>query len=381
MNPFLHYRERLWSYQAARASGWSDARFVEQVNALDTAVAEVDGHGFKSTPFVSADALGDALGLARGRLWIKDDTENVGGSHKARHLFGVALQHAVDGDSDGELAIASCGNAALAAAVVARAARRPIAVFIPTWADPNVVRRLEALEARIVVCERRAGEAGDPAYLRFAEAVADGAVAFSCQSTMTPATLDGGRTIGWELADQMREHSLTGTVRVYVQVGGGALATSLWLGLSEGLAENDRSIAPSLYPVQTCACAPLARAWALLRNTATDRREWPAHARAQPERFMWAWEPVGTSAAMGIVDDVTYDWTMIVTAMAERGGEPVVVAEPEVLRAHALIHAHTPIDADATGSSGLAGVVHDAARGRISDDDTVVVLATGVTRR
>ncbi len=35
------------------------------------------------------------------------------------------------------LAIASCGNAALAAATLARAAAWPIEVFVPDWADPR----------------------------------------------------------------------------------------------------------------------------------------------------------------------------------------------------------------------------------------------------
>ena len=34
--------------------------------------------------------------------------------------------------------ISSCGNAAIGAAVVARAARRRLRVFIPTWADETI---------------------------------------------------------------------------------------------------------------------------------------------------------------------------------------------------------------------------------------------------
>ncbi|NIR37703.1 MAG: hypothetical protein GWN79_06755, partial [Actinobacteria bacterium] len=82
-------------------------------------------------------------------------------------------------DDGSPLAIASCGNAALAAAVVARAEQRDLRVFIPTWADEAVVEDLERLDARIEVCERREGESGDPTYLRFLEAVDDGATPFS----------------------------------------------------------------------------------------------------------------------------------------------------------------------------------------------------------
>ena len=165
-NPFVRYRRRFHSYHVARAAGWGDQRYVELVEELDAAVAEVDGGGFRVTPLVRAPALDAELGLAGG-IWIKDETGNVSGSHKARHLMGVMLALRVaesTGAADPEtpLAIASCGNAALAAAVVARAARRRLLVFVPPSAEPAVVERLRALQAEIEVCERQAGESGDP---------------------------------------------------------------------------------------------------------------------------------------------------------------------------------------------------------------------------
>ena len=54
----------------------------------------VDGRGFRMTPMARQPALAAALGLA-GDLWIKDETGNVWGSHKARHLMGVMLYLAV----------------------------------------------------------------------------------------------------------------------------------------------------------------------------------------------------------------------------------------------------------------------------------------------
>lgn len=381
MNPFVHYRTRLDSYRLAARRGWSDERFVALVRGLDESVASVQGHGFQCTPFDAHPDLASAFGLDRDRLWIKDDTGNVGGSHKARHLFGVLVHLAVAGDTKGELAIASCGNAALAAAVMARAVGRSLSVYIPAWADAAIVSHLETLGARIVVCDRQAGEHGDPTYLRFTQAVAEGAVPFSCQATTTPTTLDGGRTLGWELADQMAERGIEGTVRLYVQVGGGALASAAWAGLREGIERLALGIRPVMHPVQTTACAPLARAWSLLERESPDADERMALARSEPARFMWAWDNVGASAASGILDDVTYDWLHIAKAMSESGGRPVTVTEEQVLRAHRLVHAHSAIDADATGTSGLGGVLQDTGRGRLGRDDHVVALVTGVTRR
>ena len=392
-NPFLRYRTRLDSYGVAVAGGWSDAEFVSLVERLDEAVAAVAGHGFVVTPCDEYPALADAIGVTVP-VHVKDDTRNVGGSHKARHLFGVLLHLAVSPPKPGELAIASCGNAAVAAATVARAVDRPLRVFIPTWADPAVVRLLTTLGANIEVAERRPGEDGDPTYLRFTEAVAAGAVPFSVQATSTPTTLDGGRTIGWELADQLPDPA--GRVRLFIQIGGGALASSAWMGLHEGRP----TVAAMLHPVQTEACAPLARAWRLLgddlqtrhglqpsaslagRGLATKQLGGEAMTlmRTDPHRYMWPWDPVASSTATGILDDVTYDWETVIGPTISSGGWPIVVPEALVRRANELGRRHTGIDADATGTAGLAGVLDAEALASIDDGDRVVVLFTGVRR-
>ncbi len=400
-NPFVRYRTRLDSYAKAMEAGWSDDDFVALVERLDDAVAEVDarlrpgGHGFRVTPLIGAASLTKVLELDVAGLWVKDDTDNVSGSHKARHLFGVALHLAVDGTEDGELAIASCGNAALGAAVIARAIERPLRVFIPAWADAAVVERLESLDAMITVCPRRPGEVGDPTYLRFLEAVAEGSIPFSVQSTATATTLDGGRTLGWELADQLEVAEVSGRTHLFVQIGGGALATATWRGLIEGAAENDADFVPVLHAVQTVACAPLPRAWDHLTELVHTGPA-PVRARAllkddgfelvaaamevEPDSYMWPWEAVGTSDASGILDDVTYDWEEVVLGMVASAGWPIVVSEDQVREANRDARYTTGIDVDATGTSGLAGTLDLNTRAAIEPDDHVVVLFTGALR-
>jgi threonine synthase len=341
-NPFLRYRHRLDSYDAVRRGALSDGRFVELVRTLDAAVASADGHGhgFVETPVHDGAALAAEAGLDVD-LVIKAEPHNVGGSHKARHLMGVAIQLCVDAELGGRLpdrlAIASCGNAAIGASVIAKALGRPLDVFVPTWADDAVIDRLTGLDARIHRCERRVHEMGDPCYLRFGEAVEAGATAFSVQGTDTPATFDGGRTIGWELADQVG-----GLDAVYVQVGGGALATAVAMALP----------GVPIFPVQAEGCAPLRRAWDLLAPEFDF-----AAAEADPSAFMWPWEHP-QSYATGILDDVTYDWLPLLRATRASGGEPVVAPEPLVVRAHELAREVTDIPVCATGAAGLAGLVH-----------------------
>lgn len=393
-HPFVLYRDRLDVYGRALTAGWDDERFVETVRRLDEHVSGVDGAGFAITPLTEEAGMAGGLDL-RGRLFVKDETGNVSGSHKARHLFGTMLAFLVDGDDPArDLAIASCGNAALAAAVVARAQERNLRVFIPTWADPVVVGKLEALGADITECERRPGEAGDPAFLRFEEAVAGGARAFSVQGPSTPTALDGGRTIGWEVADQLEAAGVIGPVRVFLQVGGGALASCAFRGILEGAAP---SLDPRFHTVQGEACAPLRRAWRLLgeaiagpsdlndrglaANLTTEvLSEAVDLATTRSGDFMWAWEEVGASIATGILDDVTYDWIALLEPLIATRGWPVVVSEADLVEANRLALAHTNIPVDATGSAGLAGLFDVDIRDDLMEDETVVVAFTGRIR-
>jgi len=387
LNPFLRYRARLDSYRRWIDGGGDDAGFIELVTVLDDAVAAVEhrplGPAFATTPVTSRPELAVAAGLTQGaELWVKDETNNVSGSHKARHLFGLALHAAVDERSgpvnDRELVIASCGNAALAAAVVAAASRRDLRVFIPTWADETILSALTKLGARIERCERRDGELGDPSYLRFREAVAGGSVAFSVQGSDVPATFDGGRTIGWELAEQLST-KMAGPGRldrVFVQVGGGALGTCLAAGLSDGVDAGWLEAMPRVHGVQTEAAAPLSRAWHALMKTPDPAGT--LRSGIDLDRYMWAWESVGHSAATGILDDVTYDWIPLTTAMIESGGSPIVVDEATVAKALELGRATTDIDVDATGTAGLAGMI--VTSDEIAADDHVAVLFTGRRR-
>ena len=223
-NPFIKWRKLLWSWHRATKSGWSDKNYVDLVNEIDMGIASTDGFGFQITPVGVWDK---ALHSLPNKCFWKNETINVAGSHKARHLMGLLLHLAVDAvDGDRRLAISSCGNAALGAATIARAVSRPIDVFIPSWANPKIVQKLEALDATIHVCERKSAERGDPCMNRFQEAVEIGALPFGVQATENIYALDGGRTIGWELAEQLTNEPVDS---LFVQVGGGALLTSLSL--------------------------------------------------------------------------------------------------------------------------------------------------------
>jgi threonine synthase len=392
-NPFVRYRTLMHSYHVAMAHGISDAGYCDLVASLDASVASVDGRGFRITPFFRSRELSESLGFSgTGGLWVKNETGNVSGSHKGRHLMGVLIHLAVmeasgllNRGNRRDLAISSCGNAALAAAVVARAGGWRLTVFVPPDADPGVLRRLRQLQAEVVVCPRERGVLGDPAYLRLREELDRGALPFTTQGNENGLSIEGGETLGYELATELA--SLPGGLdHLIIQVGGGALASSCVQALREAAELGTLDRLPRIHTVQTSGAHPLERAYGRVRALLPDEpgpdavRQAMAEAAAHKSAFMLAWEEEPKSVATGILDDETYDWRAVVEGMMRTGGRPLVVSEDLLLEAHRLAVSETGIQVDPTGSSGLAGLLEMRQSGSIGGQDRVAVLFTGIQR-
>jgi threonine synthase len=198
---------------------------------------------------------------------------------------------------------------------------------------------------------------------------------------------------------------------LFIQVGGGALASACIQGLQDardlGLLER----LPAIHTVQTAGASPLHRAWdsvvdrILIRHqretsqsaphlgTDTDRarfvrdrvspalvREELRHAAGHRSDFMWPWEEEPKSIATGILDDETYDWFVLVEGMLTTGGAPLVVADDLLADANKLAKDNTGILADPTGTSGFAGLLHLQRQEPLPADEISAVLFTGVER-
>jgi threonine synthase len=432
-NPFLRFRHLLHSWHALQAGlkpcsatdlaaqdfspALAGEAYIRLVERVDASVQQIAGVGFRETPWGRSDALSRALGLDEaGGVWVKDETINVSGSHKARHLMGVALYLEVLDRVRGSgpphaspLAIASCGNAALAAAIVARAIERELLVFVPDHASPGVVATLEQLGATVHRCTRIEGVAGDPSYHAFRRALAEGALPFSCQGNQNGLVIEGGSTLGYEIIEAAGERQPD---RLFVQVGGGALASACVQAFTDYAGLGRPVALPRIHAVQTRGGYPLKRAYDLVVDhlfarlaefspsirtqfaTDDDRARYLATAaapdffdqtfadvRQRRSAFMWAWETEPQSVAGGILDDETYDWAVVVEAMVRSGGFPIVADEATLDEANRLARETTGIDVDHTGSAGLAGLLAlSRSMNRPRPVERVTVLFTGGRR-
>lgn len=171
-NPFIRYRRLAHTWTTAKAMGITDDDYVALVRRLEPQ--------FRVSPFVKRDDV-----------WIKDAS-----SHEARQLMGLMIWIEVMKLSEAWLATADSGNAALAAATIARAAGRNLDIFVP--ADAPDTAPLEQLGAHVTRCPRRR-----PPEQLFHEALAGGAFPFTCDTRENALAIEGAQTIGWEMVSQL----------------------------------------------------------------------------------------------------------------------------------------------------------------------------------
>lgn len=397
ISPFVKYRTLLYPYRVAKTLGWSDSDYVAMVSKLDEGIEKADGVGFRETPLHFSEEL---------NAFIKDESNNVAQSHKARHLFNVMTYLLVMESRENSkgsslkakhrLAVASCGNAGLAAATIARAADWPIDVCIPEDASPAIVEKLRNLNADIRVCKRGAatvttsyGEvsaegAADPTVAVFKNLVQHhGSLPFSVQGTECGLAAEGGQTLAWEILEGAhRQGKKLDFDSIFVQVGGGALGAGLAQGFARAVSGEVGEVvkgltldkSPALVCVQAEGNAPLSRAYEKMKQGNLT----PAEAKLNKPQFMFAWSNP-TSIASGILDDETYDWVQLVEGVHKTSGDCVLVDDGAVIKAKETAERDFKVNVCHTGSVGLASLM-SLHRGAHSSRRPCIAILSGLDR-
>jgi threonine synthase len=394
----------------------------------------LEDRDFKVTPLTEEPALASAVGRT-GRLWVKDETGNVTGSHKGRHLMATLLYLEALRELKGEsikkvLAIYSCGNAALAASAVARAGGYELHAFVPEDVDLAVAAMLAERGTIVEKIPRSSTGEGDPCYLAFQNALTEnGWVPFACAGNDNWSNIEGGATLGWELVMQLLDRSER-LDRVVIQAGGGALARSIAQAFEEALQLGFIRALPRIHVCQPRGGFPFVRAYLLalaeiarrsghsfdlsydrgadpveqLQRTAAFTHDRPDqirevaafaqrsfdapllqsvlnHMALKAGHFMWPWDGGAPhSLAHGILDDLTYDWYYLLRAVLRSGGGAEILEEGAISNAYRMAQRHTGILVCPTGASGLAGLIQLQASGAVLPREAVGLFFTGFDR-
>src|SRR5215210_2899023 len=206
--------------------------------------------GEGSTPLLASPRLGAELGVPG--LLVKAEGLNPTGSFKARGM-AVAVSRAAELGAT-RLVAPSAGNAGGALAAYGAAAGLPVTVVMPSDVPP--VNREEALAtgARVLLLDGLIDECG-----AVARKIAEETGAFDVSTLKEPYRVEGKKTMGLELAEDLG-WSLPDAI-VY-PTGGGTGLVGMWKAFQEleavGLIGPER---PRMISVQAAGCAPIVRAF------------------------------------------------------------------------------------------------------------------------
>jgi threonine synthase len=345
--PWLVEYERLPAPGAERALDERDAsmwRYREWLPLRPGETPVTLGEGF--TPLLEVPSLAREIGVAR--LLVKDESQNPTGSFKARGLSAAVTRARAAGAA--VFTVPTAGNAGVALSAYGRRAGLPVHVFAPRTTPPRIVEQARLFGARVELLDGHIGDCGNAARRFAAE---DGA--FDLSTLREPYRIEGKKTLGLELAEQLGWR--LPNVVVY-PTGGGTGLIGMWKAFEELRAAGwlaDPS--PVFVSVQATGCAPVVRAF-----------------EAGADETM-PWEDPRTVAS-GLRVPNPLGGRLILRALRETGGKAVQVSDERLTDGQARL-AQEGIDAAPEGGATVAGLRSLMKAGEIDGDATVVLFNTG----
>jgi threonine synthase len=319
-------------------------RYRELLPLQDEANLISLGEGY--TPLLQAKKLGAEFGLRQ--LWIKDEAQNPTGSFKDRGL-SLAISRAKELGVK-KAAIPSAGNAGGSFAAYAARAGIEAHVFMPH--DTPMANQIEVAQygAKLTLVDGLINDCG--------RMVAENKATegwFDVSTLKEPYRVEGKKTMGYELAEQLNWH--LPDVIIY-PTGGGTGLIGMWKAFGE-LEELGwiGSARPRMVSVQASGCAPIVKAF--------DENK----SHAEP------WPNADTVASGLRVPQAVGDFLMLRAIRASRG-TALSVSDDDMLAEIRLAGKAEGIFFCPEGAACVAALRHLVAHRWIDPDDEVVIFNT-----
>ncbi len=300
------------------------------------------------TPLLPASRLARRFGL--DSVLVKEEGLNPTGTFKARGISAAVSKARELGIRS--IVMPSAGNAGAALAAYGRRAGIDVHVVIPSDTPETIRMEILFYGAHVYEVDGVINVAG-----RHARALRQEHQDWFDLSTLKePYRLEGKKTMGFEIAEQMGWD--VPDVVVY-PTGGGTGLVGIWKALAElealGWIGNRR---PRMVVVQADGCAPIVRAFRDGAATATP------------------WENPSTLAAGLRVPEAVGDYLML-GVVRESGGAAVTVSDKEILHAMRQFAQEEGIMACPEGGATLAAIPQLLDSGIVRPGERVVLMNTG----
>ena len=320
-------------------------RYKELMPVKDHSNILTLGEGF--TPLHHARRLGNEVDFEH--LYIKDEGLNPTGSFKARGLCAAISKAKELGIRS--VSIPTAGNAGGAMSAYAALAGMEAFVFMPKDVPKPFINECKALGAKVTLIDGLITDCGKAAaeelkrYNRF-----------DVSTLKEPYRIEGKKTMGYELAEQM---NWTLPDVIIYPTGGGTGLVGMWKAFDEmerlGWIDSHR---PRMVTVQSTGCAPMVKAF------------------EEGKEFADMWEGARTVADGLRVPAAVGDF-LILRALRESNGNAVAVPDKEIMEAANLMGRTQGIFPAPEGGAVLAGFLHLHRSGWIKNSDKVILFNTG----
>ena len=299
------------------------------------------------TPLLAARRLGEKVGIRE--LYIKDESQNPTQSFKARGMAAAVSMAKELGAT--KLAVPSAGNAAGALAAYAARAGLECFIFMPRDTPRANVVECEQTGAKVTLMDGLITDCGAEVGRR-----KDAEGWFDVSTLKEPYRVEGKKTLGYELAEQLN-WSLPDVI-IY-PTGGGTGLIGMWKAFEEmermGWIGAKR---PRMVTVQAEGCAPIVRAF------------------EEGKRFADEFPNAATTASGLRVPKAIGDF-LILDAIRDSGGTAVSVTDDELIDATGEIGAAEGIFCAPEGAACLPALRKMIERGQVKPDERVVLFNTG----
>ena len=300
------------------------------------------------TPLISLDNSASIFGGEVESVFVKDESRLPTGSFKARGL-GMAVSMAKELGVK-HLAIPTNGNAGSALAAYATRAGIQCTVLCPDNTPEINVRETQMQGASTHIVNGLIGECG--------KIIADGSNDidwFAVSTLKEPYRIEGKKTMGLELAEQM-DWSLPDVI--FYPTGGGTGIIGMWKGFHElielGWIEDKL---PRMVSVQSTGCAPIVRAW------------------EEGAEFADYWENAETISSGIRVPSALGDF-LILDAVRSSGGFAISVTDEETIEIQNEIGLSEGLLLCPEGAATVAAYRNSLRSGLVSRSESVVLFNT-----
>ncbi len=300
------------------------------------------------TPLIRLENLSAILGFEADSVFIKDESRLPTGSFKARGL-GMAVSMAKELGIR-HLSIPTNGNAGSALAAYASRAGIRCTVLCPDNTPEINIRETQIQGASTHIVNGLMGECGS--------IISDGMEEidwFAVSTLKEPYRIEGKKTMGLELAEQMNWNLPDA---IFYPTGGGTGIIGMWKCFHElkELGWIDCEL-PKMISVQSTGCAPIVRAW------------------EEGSEFAEYWENAETISSGIRVPSALGDF-LILDAVRSSGGAAMAVTDEETVDLQVQVGKSEGLLLCPEGAAALVAYRDCIESGLVSTSDNVVVFNT-----